>query len=118
MNFLVSSRSRVGGFQSTGDFQHMIHNCEGSLYFALKKVYIKYVVYVRIFFIITSLIYLLFGFHKLFHFVRSTDVVVAPPFVYIDQVKNSLTDRIEISAQNSWVGKGGAFTGEIRFACS
>ncbi|KAK9113248.1 hypothetical protein Scep_020767 [Stephania cephalantha] len=40
-------------------------------------------------------------------------VVVAPPFVYIDQVKNSLTDRIEISAQNSWVGKGGAFTGEI-----
>ncbi|KAK9177321.1 hypothetical protein WN944_029342 [Citrus x changshan-huyou] len=42
------------------------------------------------------------------------DVVVAPPFVYIDQVKNSLTDRIEIAAQNSWVGKGGAFTGEIR----
>ncbi|XP_077246544.1 triosephosphate isomerase, chloroplastic-like [Tasmannia lanceolata] len=41
------------------------------------------------------------------------DVVVAPPFIYIDQVKNSLTDRIEISAQNSWVGKGGAFTGEI-----
>ncbi|XP_044507490.1 triosephosphate isomerase, chloroplastic-like [Mangifera indica] len=41
------------------------------------------------------------------------DVVVAPPFVYIDQVKNSLTDRIEISSQNSWVGKGGAFTGEI-----
>ncbi|XP_020277237.1 triosephosphate isomerase, chloroplastic [Asparagus officinalis] len=44
---------------------------------------------------------------------NDVDVVVAPPFVYIDQVKNSLTDRIEISAQNSWVGKGGAFTGEI-----
>ncbi|KAL5561133.1 hypothetical protein UlMin_030880 [Ulmus minor] len=41
------------------------------------------------------------------------DVVVAPPFVYLDLVKSSLTDRIEISAQNSWVGKGGAFTGEI-----
>ncbi|KAI7731665.1 hypothetical protein M8C21_007952 [Ambrosia artemisiifolia] len=41
------------------------------------------------------------------------DVVVGPPFVYIDQVKNSLTDRIEIAAQNSWIGKGGAFTGEI-----
>ncbi|OIV92170.1 hypothetical protein TanjilG_30811 [Lupinus angustifolius] len=41
------------------------------------------------------------------------DVVVAPPFVYIDQVKGSITNRIEISAQNSWVGKGGAFTGEI-----
>ncbi|RVW96670.1 Triosephosphate isomerase, chloroplastic [Vitis vinifera] len=45
--------------------------------------------------------------------VQMLDVVVAPPFVYLDQVKNSLTDRIEISAQNSWVGKGGAFTGEI-----
>ncbi|OAY37291.1 triosephosphate isomerase, chloroplastic [Manihot esculenta] len=41
------------------------------------------------------------------------DVVVAPPFLYIDQVKGTLTDRIEISAQNSWVDKGGAFTGEI-----
>ncbi|KAG7035038.1 Triosephosphate isomerase, chloroplastic, partial [Cucurbita argyrosperma subsp. argyrosperma] len=41
------------------------------------------------------------------------DVVVAPPFVYIDQVKSSLASRIEISAQNSWVSKGGAFTGEI-----
>lgn len=41
------------------------------------------------------------------------DVVVAPPFVYIEQVKNSLTDRIEISAQNVWISKGGAFTGEI-----
>lgn len=44
---------------------------------------------------------------------NDVDVVVAPPFVYIEQVKNSLTDHIEISAQNSWVGKGGAFTGEI-----
>uniref|UniRef100_A0A7N0U5J4 Triosephosphate isomerase n=1 Tax=Kalanchoe fedtschenkoi TaxID=63787 RepID=A0A7N0U5J4_KALFE len=41
------------------------------------------------------------------------DVVVAPPFVYLDSVKNSLTGRIEVAAQNSWVGKGGAFTGEI-----
>ncbi|KAE8667369.1 Triosephosphate isomerase [Hibiscus syriacus] len=41
------------------------------------------------------------------------DVVVSPPFVYLDMVSSSLTDRIEISAQNSWIGKGGAFTGEI-----
>jgi triosephosphate isomerase len=41
------------------------------------------------------------------------DVVVSPPYIYIDQVKNSLSDRIEIAAQNSWVGKGGAYTGEI-----
>lgn len=40
--------------------------------------------------------------------------MVAPPFIYIEQVKNSLTDRIEVSAQNVWIGKGGAFTGEIR----
>ncbi|MBA0850132.1 hypothetical protein Goshw_025692 [Gossypium schwendimanii] len=46
------------------------------------------------------------------------DVVVAPPFVYLDQVTSSLTDRIEVSAQNSWIGKGGAFTGEIRSVCS
>lgn len=41
------------------------------------------------------------------------DVVVSPPFVYIDQVKNSLTDKIDIAGQNSWIGKGGAYTGEI-----
>ncbi|RWW36004.1 hypothetical protein BHE74_00059000 [Ensete ventricosum] len=41
-------------------------------------------------------------------------IVVAPPYIYVDQVKQSLTDHIEISAQNCWVGKGGAFTGEIR----
>ncbi|KAI3780917.1 hypothetical protein L2E82_10910 [Cichorium intybus] len=41
------------------------------------------------------------------------DIVVGPPFVYLDQVKSSLTDRIEIAAQNSWINKGGAFTGEI-----
>ncbi|KAG6410858.1 hypothetical protein SASPL_128929 [Salvia splendens] len=41
------------------------------------------------------------------------DVVVSPPFIYIDQVKNLLTDRIDIAAQNCWIGKGGAFTGEI-----
>lgn len=44
---------------------------------------------------------------------NDVDVVVAPPFIYIDQVNNLLTDRIDISAQNCWVGKGGAFTGEI-----
>ncbi|RWW29592.1 hypothetical protein GW17_00005881 [Ensete ventricosum] len=45
---------------------------------------------------------------------NNVDIVVAPPYIYVDQVKQSLTDHIEISAQNCWVGKGGAFTGEIR----
>lgn len=47
------------------------------------------------------------------HIENDVDVVVAPPFIYIDQVKNSLNTRIGISAQNTWIGKGGAFTGEI-----
>jgi triosephosphate isomerase len=46
-------------------------------------------------------------------FEEGVDVVVAPPFLYIGQVISSLTDRIEVAGQNSWVGKGGAFTGEI-----
>ena len=41
------------------------------------------------------------------------DIVISPPFVYIDQVKSSLTDRIEIYTHNSWVGEGRDFTGEI-----
>lgn len=44
---------------------------------------------------------------------EDVDVVVAPPYIYLDSVLNTLTKRIEVSAQNSWVGKGGAFTGEI-----
>lgn len=41
------------------------------------------------------------------------DVVVAPPTLYIDQVLQDISDKIEVSAQNAWVGKGGAFTGEV-----
>ncbi|CAM6127889.1 unnamed protein product [Calypogeia fissa] len=41
------------------------------------------------------------------------DVVVAPPYIYIDSVLSNLTKRIEVAGQNSWIGKGGAFTGEI-----
>ncbi|RDX84218.1 Triosephosphate isomerase, chloroplastic, partial [Mucuna pruriens] len=81
--------SRVGEFKNIRRFAILDPQFEWSFFFVPKKFYI------------------------LFRFVRSTDVVVAPPFLYIDQVKNSLTERIEISAQNSWVGKGGAFTGEI-----
>ena len=44
---------------------------------------------------------------------EGVEVVVAPPYLYIGQVIGSLTERIEVAAQNSWVGKGGAFTGEI-----
>jgi triosephosphate isomerase len=46
-------------------------------------------------------------------FEDDVDIIVSPPFIYISQVIESLTKRIEVAAQNSWVGKGGAFTGEI-----
>lgn len=41
------------------------------------------------------------------------DVVVAPPFVHLDLVQASLMMPYNISAQNCWVSKGGAFTGEV-----
>eukprot|EP00270_Netrium_digitus_P007290 TRINITY_DN212_c0_g1_i1.p1 TRINITY_DN212_c0_g1~~TRINITY_DN212_c0_g1_i1.p1 ORF type:complete len:320 (-),score=72.46 TRINITY_DN212_c0_g1_i1:340-1299(-) len=44
---------------------------------------------------------------------RGVDVVVSPPFAYLEQVLNSITDNIGVAAQNCWVGKGGAFTGEV-----
>ena len=40
-------------------------------------------------------------------------MVIAPPFLYLDQVKKSIKADYKLSAQNCWVGKGGAFTGEI-----
>ena len=42
------------------------------------------------------------------------DVVISPTFIHLETVKQTLTNKsIEISAQNCWTGKGGAFTGEI-----
>ena len=39
--------------------------------------------------------------------------MVAPPFVFLDQVKGSLKPQVQVAAQNCWAGKGGAFTGEV-----
>ncbi|XP_042512781.1 triosephosphate isomerase, cytosolic-like [Macadamia integrifolia] len=41
------------------------------------------------------------------------EVVVSPPFVFLPLVKSLLTPDIEVAAQNCWVKKGGAFTGEV-----
>ena len=43
------------------------------------------------------------------------EVVVSPPFVFLPLVKNLLRSDFEVAAQNCWVRKGGAFTGEIRY---
>jgi len=41
------------------------------------------------------------------------DVVVAPPFLFIDWVRANLSDQYHVAAQNCWVKSDGAFTGEI-----
>ncbi|ERN07876.1 hypothetical protein AMTRI_Chr08g203990 [Amborella trichopoda] len=41
------------------------------------------------------------------------EVVVSPPFVFLPLVKSLLRPDFLVAAQNCWVRKGGAFTGEI-----
>lgn len=41
------------------------------------------------------------------------DIVVAPTFVHLAQAGSKLDSKFKLAAQNCWVGKGGAFTGEI-----
>ncbi|XP_023511999.1 triosephosphate isomerase, cytosolic-like [Cucurbita pepo subsp. pepo] len=41
------------------------------------------------------------------------EVVVSPPFVFLSLVKSLLRSDIQVAAQNCWVRRGGAFTGEI-----
>ncbi|CAN4090083.1 unnamed protein product [Withania somnifera] len=41
------------------------------------------------------------------------EVVVSPPFVFLPLVKSELRPDFHVAAQNCWVKKGGAFTGEV-----
>ncbi|KAH9327464.1 hypothetical protein KI387_007642, partial [Taxus chinensis] len=41
------------------------------------------------------------------------EVVVSPPFVFLALVKSLLRSDFAVAAQNCWVRKGGAYTGEI-----
>lgn len=41
------------------------------------------------------------------------EVVVAPPSVYIESTRAQLRTDWAVSSQNSWISKGGAFTGEL-----
>ncbi|XP_052621647.1 triosephosphate isomerase, cytosolic [Lactuca sativa] len=41
------------------------------------------------------------------------EVVVSPPFVFLTSAKSELRPEIQVAAQNCWVKKGGAFTGEV-----
>ncbi|KAI8145932.1 triosephosphate isomerase [Fennellomyces sp. T-0311] len=42
-----------------------------------------------------------------------TEVVVAPPAIYVDRVRQTLKKEIGVSAQNSYTKASGAYTGEI-----
>jgi triosephosphate isomerase len=42
------------------------------------------------------------------------EVVVSPPYVFLPVVKSLLRPEFQVAAQNCWVKKGGAFTGEVR----
>lgn len=41
------------------------------------------------------------------------DVVVAPPFIFLDWVRANINNQYRVAAQNCWVKSDGAFTGEI-----
>ncbi|KAL5710811.1 triose-phosphate isomerase [Ranunculus cassubicifolius] len=41
------------------------------------------------------------------------EVVVSPPYVFLPFVKSLLRSDFHVAAQNCWVKKGGAFTGEV-----
>eukprot|EP01023_Acetabularia_acetabulum_P007811 TRINITY_DN1340_c0_g1_i1.p1 TRINITY_DN1340_c0_g1~~TRINITY_DN1340_c0_g1_i1.p1 ORF type:complete len:324 (+),score=53.37 TRINITY_DN1340_c0_g1_i1:75-974(+) len=44
---------------------------------------------------------------------QDVEVVCAPPFMYLHQVKTSLKPPYEVAAQNCWKSEGGAYTGEV-----
>jgi triosephosphate isomerase len=44
---------------------------------------------------------------------KVVEVVVAPPYVYLDCVINIISSEIHVAAQNCWGEAKGAFTGEI-----
>lgn len=44
---------------------------------------------------------------------NDVEVVVSPPFIFLTLTKSLLRPDFHVAAQNCWVRKGGAFTGEI-----
>ena len=45
--------------------------------------------------------------------VKKTEVVICPPFIYLDKLIKIRTDQIKLGAQNAFWMETGAFTGEI-----
>ena len=47
-------------------------------------------------------------------FPSEVDVIVAPTFLHLPYVVENIDSRYQVSAQNCWVGRAGAYTGEVR----
>ena len=45
----------------------------------------------------------------------SSEVVVAPPAVYLQYVREKLSPSVAVAGQNCYKAEKGAFTGEIRY---
>ena len=45
--------------------------------------------------------------------VKKTEVVICPPFIYLEKLKKIRTTKINLGAQNAFEGEVGAFTGEV-----
>lgn len=59
--------------------------------------------------------YFMRWFRSMWFLICRAEVVVSPPFVFLPLVKSLLRSDFHVAAQNCWVRKGGAFTGEIRY---
>ena len=46
--------------------------------------------------------------------IKSSEVVIAPPSIYLIPVKDLVRKDIKVAAQNCYFKESGAFTGEIR----
>lgn len=43
----------------------------------------------------------------------STEIVVSPPFVYLDQVRKTVRKDVAVAGQNCYSKASGAYTGEV-----
>jgi hypothetical protein len=73
---------------------------------------------VKSLFLDTCLIFVLFIFlllwKRFIYMCVYVEVVVAPPFVYLDIVSHIIRSDIAVAAQNCWAEAQGAYTGEVR----
>lgn len=47
--------------------------------------------------------------------IKKTEVVIAPPYVFIEKLSKIKTGKVKLGAQNAFYEKSGAFTGEVSF---